>query len=48
LVVHVPDSERFCALVFGLPFAGIEEFLGQDPVVALHLPSCRGVYGVIR
>lgn len=38
VVVDVPDSECVCAFVFGGPFTGVEELLGEDPVVALHFP----------
>lgn len=37
VVVDVPDSECVGALVFAGPFTGVEEFFGQDAVVALDL-----------
>lgn len=43
VVVDVPDAKGFAALVFGGPHAGVEEFRGQDPVVALESRCVRRV-----
>jgi hypothetical protein len=44
VVVHVPHAQGGGALVFAGPGAGVEEFLGQDPVIALDfavVARCR-------
>lgn len=38
VVVDVPDVERVGSVLLAGPFAGVEELLGQDPVVGLDLP----------
>lgn len=38
VVVGVPDAEGVCSLLLGDPLAGVEEFLGQDPVIAFDFP----------
>lgn len=42
--MDVPDSYRGRAGVLAIELAGVEEFLGQNSLVALHLPVvARGV-----
>lgn len=45
VVVDIPDAQRLPALQVRGPFAGIAEFLGQDPVVALDLPVVERCVG---
>jgi hypothetical protein len=35
--VDVPNLECFAALGLGSPSSGVEELVGEDPVVAFHL-----------
>jgi hypothetical protein len=45
VVVDVPDVDRGGALGFAGPDAGVEELLGEDPVVALDLAVVAGCVG---
>ena len=45
VVVDVPDSDRRVAGVFTLELSGVQQFFGQDSLVALHLPVVSGRVG---
>ncbi|GAB2679502.1 hypothetical protein GCM10009743_64650 [Kribbella swartbergensis] len=50
-VVDVPDGEGLRALLFAGPGAGVEEFFGEDAIVALDFAVVAwgvGVYGMMR
>ena len=42
VVVDVPNAYCLSALLVGGPFAGVEEFLGRNPLVAFDLSLGRG------
>lgn len=44
--MDVPDGQGVSAVVFAGPLAGVEEFLSQDPVVALDFAVVAGCVGV--
>lgn len=45
VVVDVPDSDRGVAGVFALELSGVQQFFGQDSLVALYLPVVSGRLG---
>ena len=45
VVVDVPDSDSRVAGVFTLELSGVQQFFGQDSLVALHLPVVSGRVG---
>ena len=48
VVVDVPDRDRGGAFGLAGPDPGVEEFLGQGPVVALDLAVVAGGVGGVR
>ena len=47
VVVHVPDFDRPGGFGLGGERAGVEQFLGEDPLVTLYLPLCLSVNRLI-